>query len=240
MTATTATGKVLIWDWPLRVFHWAFALCILGALGLACGAEVGSRLFVWHMLLGLAACFLLLIRIFLGFFGGRYNRFPAMLFSPAETARYCWGILTFKPVHYLAHNPGASLAALLMYGLLVALLWTGLKLESALALAWHRYLAYAFGGIVVAHFAGVTANAVHSRGEAALAMLHGQRTGATEEGLASSQARMGLAILVLAALWIGSLCAHFDAAQGTVTLPVLRCTLQLESAPAETPPPQQP
>ena len=105
------TTKVLIWDWPIRFFHWAFALCAGGALGLTLLADAGSKLFVWHMLLGIAACFLLLVRLAIGFFGNRYNRFPAMLFSPAETCRYCWGIVTFKPIHYVAHNPGAAAAA---------------------------------------------------------------------------------------------------------------------------------
>jgi len=222
------TPKVLIWDWPIRVFHWAFAFCVGAALALALLSEAGSQLFVGHMLLGIVACFLLLVRLALGFFGSRHNRFSAMLFPPAETCRYCWGIVTFRPIHYVAHNPGASVAALGMYGLAVLLFWSGLKADGEFARHMHIGLAYGLLALVMAHLAGVTANAVHSRGEAAWSMLNGKRTGAAAEGLASARPLVALVLLLLAGLWIGGLIAGYHAAQGTVRLPLLGCTLPLE------------
>lgn len=229
------TPKVLIWDWPIRVFHWAFALCMGAALALALLAEAGSRLFVWHMLLGLVACVLLLVRLVLGFFGSRYNRFSAMLFSPAETCRYVWGIVTFRPIHYVAHNPGASVAALGMYGLVVLLFWSGIQADGESARHLHIGLAYVLLALVIAHLAGVTANAVHSRGEAAWSMLNGKRTGAAAEGLASARPLVALVMLLLAGLWVGGLWAGYHPAQGTVRLPLLGCTLPLEKAEQVTP-----
>jgi cytochrome b len=235
MNDATNAGKVLIWDWPIRVFHWAFVLCVTGALGLALLAEPGSRPFVWHMLLGIAACFLLLLRVVLGFFGSRYNRFSAMLFSPAETFRYGWGLFTLKPIHYLAHNPGAAAAAFGMYGLVAILFWSGIKAEGETARNIHIYLAYALLALALAHLAGVTANAVRTRGEAALSMVNGKRTGPDGAGLASAQPLGALVLLLLSGLWIGSLFAGYDAAQGTVRLPLLGGTLPLEKVEPATP-----
>ncbi|MCX7005853.1 MAG: cytochrome b/b6 domain-containing protein [Kiritimatiellaeota bacterium] len=212
----TNTSKALIWDWPIRVFHWAFALCVGGALALALLAEDGSKLFIGHMLLGIVACFLLLVRIALGLFGNRYNRFPAMLFSPAETFRYCWSIVTFRPIHYVVHNPGAAAAAFGMYGLVALLLWSGFKAEGELARNIHIYLAYGLLALALGHLAGVTANAIHSRGEAALSMLTGKRSAAPTEGLSAARPLAGLLILLLTALFLGGLCASYNTAKGTV------------------------
>ena len=236
MHSETNTSKVMIWDWPIRVFHWAFVLCVGGALALALMTEAGSRLFVWHMLLGIAACFLLLVRVALGLFGSRYNRFTALLFSPAETFRYCWGIVTFRPIHYVAHNPGAAAAAFGMYGSVVILFWSGLTADGEIVRNIHGYLAYVLFALAIAHLAGVSANAVRSRGEAALSMLTGRRTGSPEEGLASSQPMVGLVIVLISVLWIGNLFASYNAVKGTVKLPLLGCTLHLDSdAPASPP-----
>ena len=235
MNPTTNMTKVLIWDWPIRIFHWAFVLCVGGALGLALLAEPGGKLFVWHMLLGIAACFLLLMRLALGFFGSRHNRFYAMLFSPAETLRYVWAIVTFRPLHYVAHNPGAAVAAFGMYAGTVGLFWSGLKAGGELARHIHIGLAYVMLALAVAHLAGVTANALRSRGEAALSMLNGKRTGSLEAGLASSQPLLALVVVLLVGLWLGGLFASYDAAKGTVKLPLLGCTLPLEKVETETP-----
>lgn len=216
MNSAATNNKVLIWDWPIRIFHWAFALCLGGALAFALLAEGGGKLFVWHMLLGIVACFLLIIRLALGLFGSRHNRFRAMLFSPAETFRYCWSIVTFRPIHYVAHNPGASAAALGMYGSVVGLFWSGLKAESATAMHLHTYLAYVLLVLAIAHLAGVTSNAIHSRGEAALAMFHGRRTGAPTEGLATARPLAGLFILLLTTFVLGSLFTSYDAVKGRV------------------------
>ena len=122
-------NKVLIWDVPIRVFHWLFALCCVAALGLALVGEDSSRLFGLHMVFGIAAAFLLVIRIAIGILGGRNNRLRTMLFSPRETMAYLAGIVTGSAPRYPVHNPATSLVALVMFAFVPILLWTGLDPE---------------------------------------------------------------------------------------------------------------
>ena len=125
---------------------------------------------------------------------------------------------------------GASVAAWGMYGLVALLFWSGIKADGEIARHLHIGGAYVLLALVIAHLAGVTANAVHSRGEAAWSMVNGQRTGAAAAGLASAQPLVALVLLLLAGLWIGGLWAGYQPAQGTVRLPLLGHTLPLEKA----------
>jgi cytochrome b len=107
--------KIMIWDVPIRVFHWAFAFCSVGALAIALCADDDGTVFFLHMLLGISACFFLVVRLALAVFGCRHNRFKAMFFSPRETLRYMGGIITGTAPRYIVHNPGTSAAAIGMF-----------------------------------------------------------------------------------------------------------------------------
>ena len=55
-------SKSLVWDIPIRLLHWAFAGCLAASGGIAFLANDHSGLFQVHMLLGVAALFLLALR----------------------------------------------------------------------------------------------------------------------------------------------------------------------------------
>ena len=118
-------NKVLVWDIPTRVFHWAFAASLTGALGIGLLVDDDSPLFQWHMLLGIAAAFLLVARLVLGLIGSRYARFSSFPLHPLELAGYLISALLSKTRRYAGNNPGSAAAAVLMFVLVPALFATG-------------------------------------------------------------------------------------------------------------------
>ena len=65
----TASRTVAVWDLPLRLWHWAFAACVLAAWFTP---TVYDRL---HRIVGYAVLGLLAFRFVWGFWGSRYSRF---------------------------------------------------------------------------------------------------------------------------------------------------------------------
>ena len=114
---------VRIWDLPTRLFHWALALCVLGAV---ISAKLGGNAMVWHMRLGYAALTLLGFRLLWGLVGGRWSRFSSFFYSPAALWRY----LSRRPRpddHFeVGHNP---LGALSVFAMLV---WLAIQVGSGL------------------------------------------------------------------------------------------------------------
>ena len=105
---------IRIWDLPTRLFHWLLAAC---TIGLVVSAKIGGNAMVLHFRLGYVVLALLLFRIGWGLIGGRWSRFSAFLYSPAQMLRYLRG--QGEPEDNIGHNP---LGALSVFGLLGALL----------------------------------------------------------------------------------------------------------------------
>lgn len=70
-----------VWDWPLRLWHWAFAACVVFSLYSGLRGDIG--LMQWHQRSGLALLGLLVFRLGWGCWGGRYARFRHYWTTPA-------------------------------------------------------------------------------------------------------------------------------------------------------------
>jgi cytochrome b len=223
----------MIWDIPIRVFHWLFACCCIGAFIIGSLAEDNATIFPVHMLLGIAACFLLFVRLALGLFGSRHNRFKALLFSPEETFRYFLGVMNNTAPRYLVHNPGTSMMMILMCVLVVLLAGTGIGASYKVAEEIHETLAGGVLALIILHLAGLAVHTIRHRENIALSMMTGRKQGPPEQGLQSSHPVMGAVILALSVLWIGALFINYDAAKRTITLPMLGSTIHIHPASAE-------
>jgi len=217
--------RIMIWDFPIRVFHWAFALCAGGALAIALCADDEGAVFPLHMLLGLSAGFLLVMRLALGVFGCSHNRLTAMLYSPRETLGYMGGVITGTAPRYLVHNPGTSAAAIGMFLLVPVLGWTGLNSAGKMAEALHEILAYALLSLIAAHLAGLAIHTVRHGENIAFSMITGCKQGPSGQGLRSSHPILGVVVFLVAAAWMGGLFASYNAATRTVALPLLGSTI---------------
>lgn len=86
MTETDRTAAhvplALVWDWPLRIWHWLFAASITGSLVTGLWGDVA--LMDWHLRLGYVALGLLLFRAGWALWGGRYARLASFRTSPSR------------------------------------------------------------------------------------------------------------------------------------------------------------
>ncbi len=219
--------KIMIWDLPIRVFHWIFAICAGTALAIGMLAGDDSAIFALHKLFGMSACFLLLVRLVLGVAGSRHNRFQALFFSPLATFRYLRGAITGAGARHVTHNPGASAAAAGMFLVVPLLVWSGLGYAGEAAEDLHEILGWVLLALIAAHVAGLVLHTVKHRENIALSMVTGTKHGPAELALRSAQPILGVVVLLVAAAWMGSLFASYDGARKTAVVPVLGTTLQL-------------
>jgi cytochrome b len=107
--------KIRVWDLPIRLFHWALALCVV--LGIIF-VRIGGNAMQWHAYCGYIALALVLFRIIWGFAGSWHARFANFVPSPKRLVAYLKG----ETAGGLGHNPlgGLSVIALLLAVLLQA------------------------------------------------------------------------------------------------------------------------
>jgi len=111
---------IRVWDLPTRLFHWAFALVIAGAL---ITQYVGGAAMDWHFRFGYAALALVLFRVLWGLVGPRYARFANFIRAPAAILAYCQG----RPSPgQSGHNPLGGLSVLAMLGVVLLQAGSGL------------------------------------------------------------------------------------------------------------------
>lgn len=103
--------EILVWDLPLRLFHWALAALIVAAVATA---QLGGNLMLWHGRIGLAILGLLVFRLVWGFAGSTHARFASFVRSPAAVAAYLRG----QAAPNAGHSPVGALAVLALLALL--------------------------------------------------------------------------------------------------------------------------
>ena len=69
------TNHILVGALPTRAFHWLLTAAFVSTIGIALVANDDSLLFQTHMLLGLIAVFLLILRMKWGVVDTLYARF---------------------------------------------------------------------------------------------------------------------------------------------------------------------
>ncbi len=170
-------GKILVWDVPVRVFHWLIVVCFVGAY-------LTSEERIWrpvHVALGYTTAGLIVFRVFWGVVGTRYARFANFVRGPAAALAYLRSLISGTPQHFTGHNPAGGLAivALLATGAAVAVSgWVALQETSTDR--WediHEALANLMLAIVVVHIAAVFASSWLHRENLIASMCHGKKAG---------------------------------------------------------------
>jgi len=113
----------LVWDLPLRLFHWLFAFSILASWYTS---EQEGEMVELHMQLGYFILGLVIFRILWGFWGTKYSRFSQFWPTPSKIVRYIQALKTGKQPHYAGHNPLGSLMVFLMLILILLQAVSGL------------------------------------------------------------------------------------------------------------------
>jgi cytochrome b len=124
----TAPRTVLVWDIPIRVFHW-----LIVALVVAAYATWRLNWMVLHGWVGDAVLTLLLFRLMWGFLGSETARFSRFLTSPRIAVQHLKNALRREPDRQMGHNPAGGWMVLLLLALLLAETLTGLYVANDIA-----------------------------------------------------------------------------------------------------------
>jgi cytochrome b len=128
-----ATATALVWDWPLRVFHWSLVLAVAGSFATH---YLGMEWFDWHRRCGYAAAVLIGFRLAWGFVGPRYSRFSSFLRGPRAVIEHLRGR---QPYPKAGHNPVGAVSVLVFLASLALQTGTGLFANDEMANAGPFY-----------------------------------------------------------------------------------------------------
>lgn len=201
--AAAAPGQqLLVWDLPVRVFHWLIVLCFAGAWLTSEGEE--WRLV--HVTLGYTMAILVAFRILWGFVGTRYARFSSFVRGPSCVARYVGALLRGRPQHYTGHNPAGAVAIVAMLGLAAAVVVSGwATYATAAGEAFeevHEAIASVMLAVVGVHIAGVLAASWLHRENLVRSMITGRKPAAPGAGITRPRrAVAGLLAAAILAFW---------------------------------------
>jgi cytochrome b len=97
--------KIRLWDLPTRLFHWLFAVVVLGAIA----TDLLDNI-TWHSYCGYTALILVVFRIIWGFVGPHHARFSSFVPSLSGLKAF----LKDQTVSPLGHNPLGALSVIAM------------------------------------------------------------------------------------------------------------------------------
>jgi cytochrome b len=210
------TTRRLVWDLPLRLFHWLFATCIVASY---VTGKVGFEWMQYHFYLGYCMIGLLVFRVIWGFLGPRHARFSSFLEKPSVVWDYARRLFDATSSPSVGHNPVGALMVILMLllvgaqvttGLFAtdAVIWTGpyypsVKASTASLLSTvHSVNVNIILGAVVLHVAAIIYYRVHKKQGLAAAMFTGYKPAAVvppHHAITSSQLLKAIIVSALAA-----------------------------------------
>lgn len=174
-TGPARSVRVLVWDLPLRLFHWLLAACFVGAYAVS----ESERLRLLHVYLGYVVAGLLLFRAVWGFVGSRYSRFASFAFGPRAAVDYLVALADRRAPRYLGHNPAGSWATWALLALAAATAVTGYlrynELGGESLEELHELVANAWLVAVLVHVAGVIVESLAHRENLVRAMVSGYK-----------------------------------------------------------------
>ena len=228
VTADKDQGRAgrLVWDWPVRVFHWSLVVSVAGAWATH---YAGLEWFDWHRRLGYATLVLVAFRIVWGFVGTQYARFESFVRGPRAIAGYLRGMRTGAPA-LPGHNPLGALSVVAFLLVLLLQAGTGLFANDEVANAgpffgWvdqatsnrltsiHHFNANVLLGLVTLHLLAIAYYDKVRKAGLTRTLVTGRRPGI--EGIASS--RGGLALLIVVLLSVALALAIRAAPEATIS-----------------------
>lgn len=196
---TPERPTILVWDAPVRVFHWLLAASFVGAYVTA----EAERWLLLHVTLGYTVGALVAFRLLWGLVGTRHARFASFVRGPAAVADYLRSLLGRHPEPSTGHNPagGWAIVALLILAALSAA--TGWATYVEAGGEWfedlHEALSNAMLALVVVHVGAVLLSSRLHRENLVRSMITGRKQGRPDDAIGGSW-RSVAALLVAAVL----------------------------------------
>jgi cytochrome b len=188
----------MVWDAPVRVFHWLLVLSFAGAYVTA----ESERWRLVHVTLGYTVGGLVVFRALWGLVGTRHARFAAFVRGPRAALVYLGSLWRRAPEHHSGHNPAGALAIVALLGLAGTTVGFGWATYEDLGGEWlarvHALAGNLMLTVVGVHVAGVATGSWMHRENLVRAMFSGRKLGPPGEGI--RRAWGVLAALLLAAV----------------------------------------
>jgi cytochrome b len=171
----TAPRTIAVWDLPLRLWHWALAICVLAAWFTP---TVYDRL---HRIVGYTVLGLLAFRLVWGFLGSRYSRFRMVGVRLRAAPGYLWNLRRGMTGRYIGLNPAGTLMLVaLLASLAVSTITGAMSVTVTFFGVWwvedtHHYSSDAVIVLVVLHVVGVVLMGILQRENLIRAMITGRK-----------------------------------------------------------------
>jgi cytochrome b len=212
------TDKRLVWDLPLRLFHWALVLSIVASW---LTAEAGFEWMQIHFYLGFWTLGLVSFRILWGFIGPRHARFANFIPSPKRLVAYTRSVFKRDSTPSIGHNPLGGLMVVVMIlmvaaqaasGLFVTddIAWAGpynpsVSAELAGKLTWFHHLNFnVLAGAIGLHVLAILFYALYKRQNLVSPMISGRKPATLVEWSECIPGSQLIKALLLAAVCAGA------------------------------------
>jgi len=192
---SSASKPILVWDLPVRVFHWLLVISFAGAFLTA----ESERWALVHITLGYTVAALVVFRLVWGLVGTRTARFASFVRGPTAVWQYLKGLLAGTPAHYTGHNPAGALAIVALLGLAALVTASGWLQYQDLGPRWleelHEGAANAMLGLVGLHVLAVLVSGWLHRDNLVRAMFSGHKVGPADQGIRRAWRPLGALLL---------------------------------------------
>jgi cytochrome b len=196
--------QALVWDAPVRVFHWLLVATFAGAWLTA----ESERWQLAHVTLGYTMAGLVAFRLVWGLVGTRHARFAAFVRGPRAVAGYLRSLVRGRPEHHVGHNPAGALAIVALLLLAAGVAFTGWAAYTDAAGHWmgelHEGIASAMLALAGVHVAAVLASSWLHRENLVASMITGRKAAPPREAIRGPWRSIAAAMLlaVLGFWWL--------------------------------------
>lgn len=227
-----------IWDLPTRLLHAMFILGIFTAFAIANLANFDDGSFDRHAIVGLILLVVLALRMLWGILGTKHARFDSYVLSRSKLVQYLIAALNFRArrsesahdvVPYSGHNPATSLAAIVMFTLLLGIIITGILLGRGVHTveAAHSLLVYALLFVIATHVAGVMLHSIRHREFLVFAMLTGRKRSDPSAAIQRTRPVVALVMFIFIVAIAQQLFSKHDPTTHQTRIPFTNATIQL-------------
>lgn len=196
MNLTNKKQSVLVWDFPVRVFHWLLVVSFAGAW---ITSESEAQQMV-HYAFGYSAVALVLFRIIWGIIGTRYARFSQFIKGPTETIHHIKSLLTGNQHSGLGHNPAGALAMIALMGLILLIgltgYWSVKEFLGDIMGEAHESIASIAMAVVVIHVAAAIIMSFMQKENLIRSMVTGKKQGDPEQAIRYPMYLVGIGLAV--------------------------------------------
>lgn len=115
-----SSSQAVVWDLPLRVFHWALVVCVIVSVA---SAKMGAT--AVHERSGLTVLGLVLFRLIWGVFGSQTAQFTSFVKSPAAVLASARSLCAGQADNRSGHSALGGYATLMLLGVCLVMAGSG-------------------------------------------------------------------------------------------------------------------